>query len=122
MKIFYSSEVDLALPLVGVSSQFKHLAPSNHQHPSPLAGSALEFEGDLFGGFGLLAEDGFGLASESLLLGVVPPLALGSERSLSCLVLRHLVVLMLLALLTKCLPLLWCVHLHLISGLKLPFL
>ena len=40
-------------------------------HPFPLADGTLESQGDLFSGFGLLVENGFGLSSETRLLHVV---------------------------------------------------
>ena len=48
-------------------------------------------EDDLLGGLGLLSEDGLGLSTVSLLLAVVTTLALGLQRVLTLLVLRHLV-------------------------------
>merc|ERR1712176_898970 len=44
-----------------------------------------------FGGLSLLSEDGLGLSTVSLLLAVVTTLALGLQRVLTLLVLRHLV-------------------------------
>ena len=48
-------------------------------------------EDDLLGGLSLLSEDGLGLSTVSLLLAVVTTLALGLQRVLTLLVLRHLV-------------------------------
>merc|ERR1711902_477081 len=48
---------------------------------------ALESEYDLFGGFGLLVEDGFGLSSVSGLFSVVTTFSLSVEGSFTSLVL-----------------------------------
>ena len=47
-----------------------------------LAAGAGELEDDLLGGLGLLVEDGLGLTTITLLLGVVTALALGEEAGL----------------------------------------
>ena len=84
-------------------SENESLASLNGNHSSPLAGSALELEGNLLGGLRLLPENGLGLPSKARLLGIVPPLALGDEGSLARLVLGDLVGGVLLALLAVCL-------------------
>merc|ERR1711942_517975 len=63
-----------------------------------LAIRAFQSEDDLFGGLGLLSEDGLGLTSVSFLLAVVTTLALSLQRVLALLVLRHFVDRMLSAL------------------------
>ncbi len=54
---------------------------------------ALETQNDLLGRLGLLVEHRLGLATETLLLGVVAALALRVERRFAGLVLRHFVLL-----------------------------
>jgi len=56
-----------------------------------ICNGALQSEDDLFGGLGLLSEDGLGLTSVSLLLAVVTTFALSLQRVLALLVLRHFV-------------------------------
>ena len=56
-----------------------------------LADGALKTEDDLLCRLCLLVEDGLGLTTVSGLLAVVTALALGGERVLALLVLRHLV-------------------------------
>ena len=55
--------------------------------------SALKLEGNLLGSLGLLSEDGLGLATETLLLGVVAALTLSGGGVTALLVLGHFVVL-----------------------------
>merc|ERR1711978_849336 len=56
----------------------------------PLADGALQLEHQLLGGLGLLPQDGLGLASEALLLAVVPTSALGILGLSGLLMLGHL--------------------------------
>ncbi len=64
-----------------------------------LALLALQTEGDLLSGLGLLVEDRLGLTTVTHLLGVVSSLALGEVGGLAGLVLGHLVQSVLAALL-----------------------
>merc|ERR1711875_86537 len=77
--------------LLLLASELEMLASLDGDLVLALAISALQSEDDLLGGLGLLSEDGLGLTSVSLLLAIVTPLALGLERVLAFLVLRHLV-------------------------------
>ena len=52
---------------------------------------ALELEHDLLGLLGLLPENRLGLSTESFLLHIISPLALGDDGVLALLVLGHLV-------------------------------
>lgn len=63
------------------------------------AARALKAQRDLLGRLGLLVEDGLRLAAKAGLLHVITPLALGVVGRLARLVLRHLVQLVLPALL-----------------------
>merc|ERR1712186_134040 len=69
----------LALALL-LSSQLEVLGSLDGALVLPLALSALQPEHQLLGGLGLLPQDGLGLASEALLLTVVPASALGLLR------------------------------------------
>ena len=62
------SEGDAALVLVLFLAEDEGLASANCITSTSLANSALNFEGNLLGGLGLLSEDGLGLATETLLL------------------------------------------------------
>ena len=64
---------------------------------SVLARATFQTEDQLLGGLGLLTQDGLGLTTEALLLSVVTPLALSEDRLLRLLVLRHLELLVLVA-------------------------
>jgi len=107
----YRSEENLALS-VGLLSKDERLASADNLAATNLAGGALELEGNLLGGLGLLAENGLGLATEASLLGLVATITLGIASGLSLLVLGDLVDLMLLALHAICVFLLRSVHLH----------
>jgi hypothetical protein len=61
---------------------------------------ALQSKDNLSRRLGLFVKDGFGLSTKSHLLTIVPTLALGKVGRLTCLVLCHLVVFVLLALAT----------------------
>ena len=74
--------------------------------------SALKLEGNLLGSLGLLSEDGLGLATETLLLGVVAALTLGGRGVTALLVLGDLVILVHAALWAVCFFLFRCVHLQ----------
>jgi hypothetical protein len=63
-----------------------------------LALGALELEGNLLGGLGLLVENGLGLTTITRLLAIVTALTLSIERRLTSLVLSDLVSLVLVAL------------------------
>ena len=63
---------------------------SNRLYVTKTYFSALESEHDLFGGFGLLVEDGFCLSSVSGLFSVVTTLSLGVEGGLTSFVLGDL--------------------------------
>lgn len=104
------SEEHLALG-VGLLAQHEGLAAANALAATDLAGSALELEGNLLGGLGLLAEDGLGLAAEAGLLGVIAAIALGLAGGFALLVLRDLVDNVLLALVAVSVFLLRSVHL-----------
>jgi len=77
--------------LLLLASQLEVLASFDGNLILSLAVGALQPEDDLLGGLGLLSEDGLGLSTVSLLLAVVTTLALGLQRVLTLLVLRHLV-------------------------------
>jgi len=77
--------------LLLLASELEMLASLDGHLVLALAISALQSEDDLLGGLGLLSEDGLGLSTVSLLLAVVTTLALGLQRVLTLLVLRHLV-------------------------------
>merc|ERR1719461_1290022 len=79
----------LALALL-LSSQLEVLGSLDGALVLPLALGALQPEHQLLGGLGLLPQDGLGLASEALLLTVVPASALGLLGLSGLLVLRHL--------------------------------
>jgi hypothetical protein len=81
-------------------TQLEMLGPLQAQLLLGLTFLALETQDNLSCGLCLFVKDGFGLSTKSHLLGIVPALALGKVGRLSCLVLCHLVVLMLLALAT----------------------
>jgi hypothetical protein len=99
------------------------LATLNGNHSSSLAGTAFKLESNLLCGLCLLSENGLGLTSITLLFSIISSLSLGSEGSLTGLVLRHFVNLMLLAFLAVCSSLLWCVDLKRVRASKifLPF-
>jgi hypothetical protein len=63
------------------------LAPLDGGKSLSLAGVAFKLQSNLFGGLGFPPEDGLGLASVSLLLGVISSLSLSKQRILSFLVL-----------------------------------
>ena len=92
-------------------SEDEGLATLDGDHSSSLAGTALKLEGNLLGGLCLLSENGLGLTSVTLLFSIISSLSLGSQGSLTGLILRHFVNLMLLAFLAVCSSLLWCVDL-----------
>ena len=75
------------------------LATLDGVESSLLAHGALKLECDLLGGLCLLSEDGLGLSTEALLLGIISSLSLTDERVLAFLVLRYLVGHVLVALL-----------------------
>jgi len=73
----FDLELDhLSLPPL-VTSQLEVLGPLDWALPLSLALQALKTKDQLLGGLGLLPEDGLGLTSETLLLPVVTPPALG---------------------------------------------
>jgi len=73
----FDLELDhLSLPPL-VTSQLEVLGPLDWALPLSLALQALKTKDQLLGGLGLLPEDGLGLTSETLLLAVVTPPALG---------------------------------------------
>lgn len=74
------------------------LAALDHNLVDLLARRALELEGDLLGGLGLLLEDGLGLSTETFLLPIVTALSLCCNVLLASLVLHNLVFGVLLAL------------------------
>jgi len=86
-----SLELEHLSLLLLLASELEMLATLDGHLVLALAIGALQTEDDLLGGLGLLSEDGLGLSSVSLLLAIVTPLALGLERVLAFLVLRHLV-------------------------------
>ena len=63
------------------------LASLDWGHSSSLAGTTFKFESDLLGGLSLLSEDGLGLSTETLLLGIISSLTLSGGGVLSLLVL-----------------------------------
>merc|ERR1712221_46738 len=75
--------------LLLLASQLEVLASFDGNLILSLAVDALQPEDDLFGGLGLLSEDGLGLSTVSLLLAVVTPFALSLERILAFFILRH---------------------------------
>jgi hypothetical protein len=81
-------------------TQLEMLGPLQAQLLLGLALLALQSKDNLSCRLCLFVKDGFGLSTKSHLLGIVPALALGKVGRLSCLVLCHLVVFMLLALAT----------------------
>jgi len=77
--------------LLLLAAELEMLASLDRHLIFALAIRALQPEHDLLGGFSLLSEDGFGLATIPFLLAVVTPLALSGQRVLAFLVLRDLV-------------------------------
>merc|ERR1719171_2668185 len=88
---------DAALLLL--AADLEVLAALDGVHVDRLALLALEAQHDLLRRLGLLLEHRLRLPAEPALLPVVPPLPLGVQRGLARLVLRHLVHLVVLALL-----------------------
>ena len=93
-------------------SENESLASLNRLQSDSLGLSADEFEGDLLGLLGFLSEDGLGLASESLLFGLVSPITNGVSGLLSGLVLTHLMNSVLLCCLAVCRDRFGNVHLN----------
>jgi hypothetical protein len=79
-------------------SKFEMLGSLETQLLLGLTFLTFQTQDDLTGSLCLLVEDGFGLSTETHLLGIVTPFSLGKIRSLTSLVLCHLVESMLLAL------------------------
>jgi|688.fasta_scaffold396618_2 hypothetical protein len=71
--------------------QHHSLGSTDHYHTSGLALGALQPEGDLFGGFSFLSEDGLCLSSVSGLFAIISASTLGSLAFLALLVLSNLV-------------------------------
>lgn len=106
------SESDTALVCVILLSKNEWLASADRLASTDLAGSALKLQCNLLGGLGLLAEDGFGLTSETLLLGAVTTFTLCELWIFAFLVLRDLMDLMLAAFCAVCVFRLRSVHLE----------
>ena len=92
-----SSEENLTLGL-GLLAEHEGLATANNLNTTNLGNSASKLDGDLLGGFGLFAEDRFGLASKTSLLGGVATITLGVAIDSTLLILGDLVDGMLLTL------------------------
>merc|ERR1712168_1486070 len=88
----------LSLPLL-VSSQLEVLTPLDWELLTEFAVGAFHPQYNLLSRLGLLVENRFCLSSISTLFPVVTPLTLCVEGGFACLVLRHLVVHVTLALL-----------------------
>ena len=105
------SEKNLTLCVFFLSKN-EWFASADDLASTDLAGSALKLDCNLLGCLCLLAEDWLGLATETLLLGVISSLALSGSGVFAFFVLRDLVQLVLLALITVCCLLFRNVHLR----------
>ncbi len=104
------SEKNLSLGVFFLSKN-EWFASTNDLASADLASVALKLEGNLLGCLCLLSEHGFGLTTETFLLGIVAAFALSSGGILALLVLGDLVDLMLAALHAVCVFLFRSVHL-----------
>merc|ERR1740121_3164979 len=93
----------LVLALLRIGAQLEVLGALDGRHSLCLALGALKLQHDLLGGLCLLVEHRLGLSAEALLLLLVTSVTLSLSCLLACLVLRHLVRRVLLALLAVCL-------------------
>merc|ERR1719461_1136005 len=84
-----SLELDHLILSLLVTTKLEVLAALDDQKLLLLGFGALKTKDNLFGGLGLLVEDGFGLTTISGLFAIVTTLTLGIKGSLASLVLGH---------------------------------
>ena len=111
------SEEDLTLGVFFLSKN-EWLASLEDLATSAFALHTLKLESDLLSLLCLLTEDWLGLATESLLLGIISPLSLHSLGVFAFLILGNFVWWMLLAFLAVSILLLGCVNLEQGSGVS----